>query len=284
MIEGDDGKRYDRFRDRVMFPIHDSRGHVIGFGGRVLGEGEPKYLNSPETPLFEKGRELYGLFQARDAIRDAGRVLVVEGYMDVVALAQHGVELRGGDARHRDHAGARAEAAAPDRQRRVLLRRRRRRAQGGLARAREHAAGAGRRQERRFLFLPDGEDPDTYVRAARQGGVRAALVARRDAAVRIPARRAVARSIRRRPPRAAPRCVAAAKPLRRSRSPRRCSPRCCASGSPSSPGLPEAELRGLLAAARDGRRRRAARAARDARHAAVAAPPVAPARRRWRAN
>jgi len=85
-------RRYDRFRNRVMFPILDSRGNVIGFGGRVIGEGEPKYLNSPETPLFEKGRELYGLYQARRAIRDANQVLVVEGYMDVVALAQHGVE------------------------------------------------------------------------------------------------------------------------------------------------------------------------------------------------
>jgi DNA primase len=86
------GRRYDRFRDRIMFPILDQRGSVIAFGGRVLGEGEPKYLNSPETPLFEKGRELYGLVQARLAIRAAGRAIVVEGYMDVVALAQHGVE------------------------------------------------------------------------------------------------------------------------------------------------------------------------------------------------
>src|SRR5690242_13467792 len=85
-------RRYDRFRDRVMFPILDARGNVIGFGGRVIGAGEPKYLNSPETPLFEKGRELYGLYQARRAIRDANQVIVVEGYMDVVALAQHGVE------------------------------------------------------------------------------------------------------------------------------------------------------------------------------------------------
>src|SRR6185436_9229906 len=85
-------RRYDRFRNRVMFPILDARGNVIGFGGRVLGKGEPKYLNSPETPLFEKGRELYGLYQARRAIRDANQVIVVEGYMDVVALAQHGVE------------------------------------------------------------------------------------------------------------------------------------------------------------------------------------------------
>ena len=92
VIAGDDGKRYDRFRDRIMFPIINVRGQVIGFGGRVLYQGEPKYLNSPETPLFEKGRELYGLFQAQKAIRAGQRVLVVEGYMDVVALAQHGVE------------------------------------------------------------------------------------------------------------------------------------------------------------------------------------------------
>ncbi len=91
VIDNEAGRRYDRFRDRVMFPIFSQRGSVIGFGGRVMGEGEPKYLNSPETALFEKGRELYGLMQARDAIRTAGRVLVVEGYMDVVALAQYGV-------------------------------------------------------------------------------------------------------------------------------------------------------------------------------------------------
>ncbi len=92
VIANDEGKRYDRFRDRIMFPIINVRGQVIGFGGRVLDKGEPKYLNSPETPLFEKGRELYGLFQAQKAIRAAQQVLVVEGYMDVVALAQHGVE------------------------------------------------------------------------------------------------------------------------------------------------------------------------------------------------
>jgi len=94
-VEGEPAKksrRYDRFRGRVMFPILDSRGNVIGFGGRIVGDGEPKYLNSPETPLFEKGRELYGLWQARRAIRDANLVIVVEGYMDVVALAQHGIE------------------------------------------------------------------------------------------------------------------------------------------------------------------------------------------------
>ena len=92
VIDNETGRRYDRFRGRIMFPILNQRGSVIGFGGRVLGEGEPKYLNSPETPMFEKGRELYGLAQARAAIREAGRAIVVEGYMDVVALAQHGIE------------------------------------------------------------------------------------------------------------------------------------------------------------------------------------------------
>ena len=88
--EGNRHKRYDRFRERVMFPIRNTKGQVIGFGGRVLDSGEPKYLNSPETPLFQKGLELYGLYEARQAIRDAGYVLVTEGYMDVVALAQLG--------------------------------------------------------------------------------------------------------------------------------------------------------------------------------------------------
>jgi len=100
LVIANEGKRYDRFRDRIMFPIRNARGAVIGFGGRTIGESgkadsaapaNPKYLNSPETPLFEKGREVYGLVQARDAMRAAGRVLVVEGYMDVVALAQFGV-------------------------------------------------------------------------------------------------------------------------------------------------------------------------------------------------
>jgi len=93
VVENEQGRRYDRFRDRIMFPIHDQKGQVIGFGGRVINpEDIPKYYNSPETPLFQKGHELYGLFLARRAIRDAGRVLVVEGYMDVVALAQYGID------------------------------------------------------------------------------------------------------------------------------------------------------------------------------------------------
>lgn len=90
VIKNETGRRYDRFRERVMFPILDTRGNVIGFGGRIIGQGEPKYLNSPETPLFQKGSELYGLFQARQSIRESGTVVVVEGYMDVVALAQFG--------------------------------------------------------------------------------------------------------------------------------------------------------------------------------------------------
>ncbi len=88
--EGEEEKRYDRFRDRIMFPIRNVKGECIGFGGRVMGEGTPKYLNSPETPVFSKGRELYGLYEARTALREAGYVLVTEGYMDVVALAQLG--------------------------------------------------------------------------------------------------------------------------------------------------------------------------------------------------
>ncbi|TFZ00442.1 DNA primase [Ramlibacter henchirensis] len=90
IVNEEDGKRYDRFRDRVMFPIRNVKGECIGFGGRVLGDEKPKYLNSPETPVFSKGRELYGLYEARNAVRDAGFVLVTEGYMDVVALAQLG--------------------------------------------------------------------------------------------------------------------------------------------------------------------------------------------------
>ena len=84
-------KTYDRFRDRILFPIRDIRGRVIAFGGRILGEGQPKYLNSPETPVFHKGRELYGLFEARKRTQKLTQLLVVEGYMDVVALAQNNI-------------------------------------------------------------------------------------------------------------------------------------------------------------------------------------------------
>ncbi|MBI4206595.1 MAG: DNA primase [Betaproteobacteria bacterium] len=162
----EDHRRYDVFRDRIMFPIVDVRGNVIGFGGRVLGEGEPKYLNSPETPIFEKGRELYGLYQARGAIRRAGRVVVVEGYMDVVALAQHEVE----------YAVATLGTATTPLHVQKLLR------QADEVVFCFDGDDAGRRaawralenslaqlvdgKQVRFLFLPQGEDPDTYVRKA----------------------------------------------------------------------------------------------------------------------
>ncbi len=90
--KNEQGKRYDRFRNRIMFPIYNSKGQMVGFGGRVIDEDDsPKYYNSPETPLFQKSYELYGLLAARKSIREKGYVLVVEGYMDVVSLAQHGV-------------------------------------------------------------------------------------------------------------------------------------------------------------------------------------------------
>ena len=92
VIRNESGRTYDRFRDRIMFPIRDTRGRVIGFGGRRLGGVEgPKYLNSPETPAFHKGNELYGLYEARKALRSIDKLIVVEGYMDVVALAQFGI-------------------------------------------------------------------------------------------------------------------------------------------------------------------------------------------------
>ena len=170
IVQGDedtneaDRKRYDRFRDRIMFPIRSVQGEVIGFGGRVLDKGEPKYLNSPETPVFSKGRELYGLHEARAALRQRGYALVVEGYMDVVALAQSGfgnaVATLGtactaehvqklfrftdsvvfsfdGDAAGRRAAGRALEASLP------------------------HATDT---RNVRFLFLPAEHDPDSYVR------------------------------------------------------------------------------------------------------------------------
>ena len=160
----EDGKRYDVFRNRIMFPIVDVRGNVIGFGGRVLGEGEPKYLNSPETPVFEKGRELYGLYQARRAIRDAGRAVVVEGYMDVVALAQAGVE----------YAVATLGTATTPLHVQKLLRQTDeivfcfdgdKAGRGAAWRALENSlAQLQDGKQLKFLFLPEGEDPDTYVR------------------------------------------------------------------------------------------------------------------------
>ena len=162
--EGSQRKRYDRFRDRIMFPIRNTKGQVIGFGGRVLGAGEPKYLNSPETPLFQKGNELYGLFEARQAIRDKGYVLVTEGYMDVVALAQFGFE----------QAVATLGTACTPTHVQKLLRQTdqvifsfdgdaagRRAARRALEACLPHALD---NRALKFLFLPAEHDPDSYIR------------------------------------------------------------------------------------------------------------------------
>ena len=164
VIDGEHG-RYDRFRDRIMFPIRNLKGQIIGFGGRVLGEGEPKYLNSPETPLFHKGSEIYGLFEARGAIKTAGRVIVVEGYMDVVALAQHGVEF----------AVATLGTATTPIHARTLMRHSdrliycfdgdnagRKAAWRALENTLESLQDG---KEVSFLFLPEGEDPDSFIRS-----------------------------------------------------------------------------------------------------------------------
>ncbi|MGE3864136.1 MAG: DNA primase [Burkholderiaceae bacterium] len=175
--EGDDGrrKRYDRFRDRIMFPIRNPRGQVIGFGGRVLDRGEPKYLNSPETPVFSKGRELYGAYEARDAIRAEDCVLVVEGYMDVVMLAQHGVA---------NAVATLGTATTPDHVRKLLRlvdrvvfafdgdAAGRKAAWRALEASLPHAADTKRID---FLFLPAEHDPDSFVRAHGADGFREAL-------------------------------------------------------------------------------------------------------------
>ncbi|NBU50855.1 MAG: DNA primase [Betaproteobacteria bacterium] len=157
-------KRYDRFRHRIMFPIRSVQGEVIGFGGRVLDGGEPKYLNSPETPVFVKGRELYGLYEARTAIRKAGYALVVEGYMDVVALAQSGL----------GHAVATLGTACTEDHVRRLMRftdsvvfsfdgdaAGRKAAARALEACLPHASDT---RSIRFLFLPPEHDPDSFVR------------------------------------------------------------------------------------------------------------------------
>ncbi|SFE12964.1 DNA primase [Phytobacter palmae] len=164
LVTNDQGRSYDRFRERVMFPIRDKRGRVMGFGGRVLGNDTPKYLNSPETDIFHKGRQLYGLYEAQQDNDEPQRLLVVEGYMDVVALAQYGINYAvaslgtsttadhiqmlfrvtknviccyDGDRAGRDAAWRALETALP-------------------------YMSDGR--QLRFMFLPDGEDPDTLVR------------------------------------------------------------------------------------------------------------------------
>ncbi len=165
IVGEEDGKRYDRFRDRIMFPIRNVKGECIGFGGRVLGDDKPKYLNSPETPVFHKGSELYGLYEARTAIREAGFALVTEGYMDVVALAQLGFE----------NAVATLGTACTAEHIAKLLRftdsvvfsfdgdaAGRRAARKALDAAIPHAADT---RSVKFLFLPSEHDPDSFVRA-----------------------------------------------------------------------------------------------------------------------
>ncbi|MFJ4145613.1 DNA primase [Pseudomonas sp. NPDC089734] len=159
------GKRYDRFRDRVMFPIRDSRGRVIAFGGRVLGDDKPKYLNSPETPVFHKGQELYGLFEARKHNRNLDEIIVVEGYMDVIALAQQGLRnavATLGTATSEEHL-KRLFRVVPN----VLFcfdgDQAGRNAAWRALEATLSSLQDGRRA--RFLFLPEGEDPDTLVRS-----------------------------------------------------------------------------------------------------------------------
>ncbi|WP_334109152.1 DNA primase [Methylobacillus sp.] len=167
VIDNEQGRRYDRFRDRIMFPIHDQKGQVIGFGGRVLESADAgaKYLNSPETPLFQKGQELYGLFLARRAIREAGRVLVVEGYMDVVALAQYGIEYA---------VAALGTATTPTHITKLMRQTDDivfcfdgdNAGRGAAWRAAINALPALKDGLRlSFLFLPAEHDPDSYVRA-----------------------------------------------------------------------------------------------------------------------
>ena len=164
IVNEEDDKRYDRFRDRIMFPIRNIKGECIGFGGRVIGSGTPKYLNSPETPVFHKGRELYGLYEAREALHSAGYVLVTEGYMDVVALAQLGFA---------NAVATLGTACTPDHVQKLFRftdavvfsfdgdvagRRAARKALDG---ALPYATDT---RSIKFLFLPAEHDPDSYVR------------------------------------------------------------------------------------------------------------------------
>ncbi len=164
LVQNDAGKIYDRFRDRVVFPIRDQRGRVIAFGGRVLGDDKPKYLNSPETGIFHKGRELYGLYQAKQANRKLQRVLVVEGYMDVIALAQHGITYASatlGTATSANHLQRIYRLCAEI----VFCFDGDEAGRKAAFRAMETALPCmedGR--QARFLFLPEGQDPDDAVR------------------------------------------------------------------------------------------------------------------------
>lgn len=160
----DNNKQYDRFRDRIMFPIRDRRGRVIGFGGRVIEDDTPKYLNSPETPVFHKGHELYGLYEVRQQYKQISRLLVVEGYMDVVALAQFGI----------DYGVASLGTATTDHHLQLIFRSTpqvvfcfdgdRAGREAGWKALNICLAHMRDGKQARFLFLPDGEDPDTLIR------------------------------------------------------------------------------------------------------------------------
>jgi DNA primase len=167
VVTNDSGRRYDRFRDRIMFPIRNSpRGQVIGFGGRVLDAGEPKYLNSPETPIFRKGHELYGLFEARQNPGRPKEIIVVEGYLDVASLVQHGIE---------NAVATLGTATTPENLRRLTRltdkivfcfdgdRAGRAAAWRALETALPYGGGT---LELKFLLLPEGDDPDSFVRSS----------------------------------------------------------------------------------------------------------------------
>lgn len=164
LVNKDNGKQYDRFRDRIIFPITDRRGRIIGFGGRVIDQGEPKYLNSPENTVFHKGQELYGLFEARKTVRNLDKLLVVEGYMDVVALAQFGV----------NYAIASLGTATTSEQIQRAFRTVKtiifcydgdNAGKKAAWRALENALPLLRDGfEAKFLFLPESEDPDSMIR------------------------------------------------------------------------------------------------------------------------
>lgn len=176
VVDKGDGRCYDRFRDRLIFPIHDYRGRIIGFGGRLLGDdGSPKYLNSPETLLFHKGRELYGLYHVRKSVRHCEKLLVVEGYMDVLALAEHKIRYA---------VATLGTATTPDHLARLFRMTQLvifcfdgdQAGQKAAWRALEAALpllSQGRQVQ--FVFLPQGEDPDTLIRTEGQGAFEARL-------------------------------------------------------------------------------------------------------------
>ncbi|SEK75127.1 DNA primase [Colwellia chukchiensis] len=174
-IQGDKNKPYDRFRGRIQFPIRDKRGRVVGFGGRVLSDGTPKYLNSPETRIYHKGQELYGLYEAKQANKQLTRLVVVEGYMDVVALAQHGV----------DYAVAALGTATTPEQLQTLFRTVKeviccydgdRAGRDAAWRAMDNALPLIQDgYSLKFVFLPDGEDPDSLIREQGQAAFEAML-------------------------------------------------------------------------------------------------------------